>query len=111
MDTICNIFNQVRFIVIILLLYVTSTTLVANKNTSTYNVLDFGAVPDGETCCTEAFQKTIDDCHLAGGCKVFIPTDSFSFRVLPIKDVGLQPIGKSQVLPIKYVVLRTTYRD
>lgn len=32
-----------------------------------YNVIDFGAVADGETLCTKAGQKAIDVCHKNGG--------------------------------------------
>lgn len=33
----------------------------------TYNVLDFGAVENGETLCTKAVQKAIEKCSAEGG--------------------------------------------
>ncbi len=37
------------------------------KDVLIVNVLDFGAVADGETLCTEAVQKAVDVCHTNGG--------------------------------------------
>lgn len=42
-----------------------------------YNILDYGAKPDGKTLCTEAIQKAIDDCNASGGGRVLIPAGSF----------------------------------
>jgi len=39
----------------------------APKATRLYNVLNYGAVPDGETLNTSAIQKAIDDCSSKGG--------------------------------------------
>ena len=33
----------------------------------TYNVLDFGAVANGETLCTDAVQRAIEKCSENGG--------------------------------------------
>lgn len=32
-----------------------------------FSIIDFGAVADGETLCTEAVQKAVDFCHAQGG--------------------------------------------
>ncbi len=40
---------------------------------SDFNILDFGAVPDGKTLNTQAIQKAIDDCSSVGGGRVVIP--------------------------------------
>lgn len=41
-----------------------------------YNIVDFGAKPDG-TLCTRQIQKAIDACFLAGGGEVAIPEGVF----------------------------------
>ncbi len=41
--------------------------------TDTFNIADYGAVPDGSTKCTEAFAKAIDACSNAGGGVVLVP--------------------------------------
>lgn len=37
------------------------------------SVTDYGAIADGSTDCTEAFQRAIDECHAAGGGVVHVP--------------------------------------
>lgn len=41
------------------------------------NVLDFGAVGDGSTLCTEAIQQAIDLCSHSGGGTVFVPAGQY----------------------------------
>ncbi|MBP3784855.1 MAG: glycoside hydrolase family 28 protein, partial [Butyrivibrio sp.] len=54
-----------------------------------YNILDYGAVSDGETKCTAAIQKAIDDCSSTGG-RVLIPAGRFLSGTLRLKsDVEL----------------------
>jgi len=40
---------------------------------STFNILEFGAVGDGQTNDAAAIQKAIDACHAAGGGMVLVP--------------------------------------
>ena len=47
--------------------------------TSTWNVMDFGAVADGTTDNTAAFQKAMDTAGAAKGGVVVVPTGRFSF--------------------------------
>ncbi|MCD6288443.1 MAG: glycoside hydrolase family 28 protein [Candidatus Hydrogenedentes bacterium] len=42
-----------------------------------YNVMDYGAVPDGKTLCTKSIQKAIDECAKAGGGRVIVPGGKF----------------------------------
>ena len=42
-----------------------------------YNILDYGAVPDGKTLSTGAIQAAIDDCNKNGGGRVLVPSGSF----------------------------------
>ena len=44
---------------------------------SVYNILDFGAVGDGVTSCTEAFKKAVKECSSKGGGKVYVPAGTF----------------------------------
>lgn len=45
---------------------------------SVWNVMDFGAVADGETDNTEAFQKAMDAAWEAGGGIVWVPTGRYN---------------------------------
>src|SRR5262249_28481439 len=42
-----------------------------------YNVLDFGALPDGETLTTKQIQRAIDTCGTLGGGTVLIPSGNY----------------------------------
>lgn len=42
-----------------------------------FNIIDFGAFPDGKTLCTEAISKAISACHTQGGGTVLIPNGTF----------------------------------
>ncbi len=87
---------------------------------STWNVMDFGAVADGETDNTAAFQEALESASTARGGAVLIPAGRFSFdgslevphdvavrgvhRYSPthtgIRDKGgLQPVYGSVLMP------------
>jgi hypothetical protein len=51
-------------------LYLINTVLLSGKD---YNILDYGAVPDGKTMNTSAIQSTIDAANKNGGGRVLIP--------------------------------------
>ncbi len=42
-----------------------------------YNILDFGAKPDGKTLCTQAIQNAIDQCVENGGGTVYFPAGTW----------------------------------
>ena len=71
-------------ILFLLLLFAGSSVFPAT--TGYYSVLDFGAVPDGQTLCTEAIQKAIDNCANSGGGKVFIPAGKYLTRPIFLKS-------------------------
>lgn len=50
-----------------------------NRKSSNYifNVLDYGAIPDGRTLSTKAIQQAVDDCGKAGGGKVIVAPGIF----------------------------------
>jgi polygalacturonase len=50
---------------------------VPNFKDVSYNVIEFGAINDGNTFCTEAFRKAIEKCSKEGGGKVVIPAGKY----------------------------------
>ena len=53
---------------------------------TTFNILDFGAVADGETINTLAINSAIDSCSIIGGGKVIIPSGSFVTGSIVLKS-------------------------
>lgn len=55
-----------------------------------YNVLDYGAIPDGKTLNTQAIQSAIDAAHRDGGGRVLFPKGQFVSGAIRLKSgVGL----------------------
>lgn len=42
-----------------------------------FNIMDFGAVPDGKTLCTDAFKAAVKKCQEIGGGTVYVPAGRF----------------------------------
>lgn len=53
---------------------------------SEFNIIDYGAVGDGNTDCTEAFKKAIAACHRASGGKVIVPRGQFLTGAIHLKS-------------------------
>lgn len=70
-----------KFIRIILI----ACTMSLQVNASDFIITDFGAVPDGETVCTQAIQAAINQSAQANG-KVIIPVGDFVTGTLFLKD-------------------------
>ena len=70
-----------KFIRIILI----ACTMSLQVNASDFIITDFGAVPDGETVCTQAIQAAINQSAQANG-KVIIPAGNFVTGTLFLKD-------------------------
>lgn len=51
-----------------------------------FNVLDYGAIADGETLCTAALQKAIDDCHAVGGGTILFPEGTYVLATVFMKS-------------------------
>ena len=56
-----------------------------------YNILDYGAVPDGLTKATKAIQAAINDCTKTGG-QVLVPSGRFLsvFWLMLFSNLSLQ---------------------
>ncbi|MGY6649752.1 glycoside hydrolase family 28 protein [Wenyingzhuangia sp. IMCC45574] len=67
------------------------TVLVSCTAKTHWNVVEYGAVADGETVNTEAIQKAIDECSKAGGGTVVLEGGVFVSGTLLVKNnVNLQ---------------------
>ena len=51
-----------------------------------FNIIDYGAVADGKTLCTKAFENTVDACSQAGGGRVVIPPGVFLTGAIRLKN-------------------------
>ena len=60
------------------------TACSGTKDTSVFNVLDYGAKGDGKTDDAVAIQKAIDECSLKGGGQVLFPT-GYTFLSGPVE--------------------------
>lgn len=58
----------------------------ARAGEKVYDVLDFGATPDGKTLCTTAIQNAIDACTSGGGGTVRFPAGTFLSGALRMKS-------------------------
>lgn len=64
----------------------------------TVNVLDFGAVGDGKTDCTEAFRKAILACHTMGGGKVVVPEGKYLTGPIHLRSRVVLHLEKNAVI-------------
>jgi polygalacturonase len=51
-----------------------------------YNILDYGAVGNGTTLCSESIQKAVDACAEAGGGMVYIPAGKYLSGAIFLKS-------------------------
>lgn len=61
-------------------------SLFSNDGIAVYNVLDYGAVNDGKTYCTQSFQNAIDECATNGGGTVYVPMGQFLIGTIILKS-------------------------
>ena len=57
---------------------------------SVYNVLDYGAKPDGKTICTASINKAISECNAIGGGQVYFPPGKYLSGTIVLRDKVLQ---------------------
>ena len=70
----------------------------------TFNIVDYGAKPDGKTLATAAIQKAIDACTQSGGGRVVVPAGTFLTTTVELRDhvtlelqAGATLLGSSQI--------------
>ncbi len=51
-----------------------------------FDILDFGASPDGDTDCTDCFKRAIDECASRGGGTVTVPPGTFLTGPIHLKS-------------------------
>jgi polygalacturonase len=84
--------------------------------TKTFNVIEYGAVGDGQTLNTTAIQKTIDTAFAAGGGTVLIPAGKFLTGPFTLASgIHLQLATGSAILITddlkNYPVVKSRYQD
>ena len=63
-----------------------------------YNVRDFGAVGDGETKDTAAFQRALDACAVNGGGDVIVPAGKYLIGSVQMGDRTILRLEKDSIL-------------
>ncbi len=80
----------------------------------TYNINDFGAVADGKTLNTAAFEKAIQTCTENGGGKVLVPNGKYLTGAIHLENnVNLHLEDKAEILfslnPKDYPIVHTSW--
>lgn len=80
----------------------------------TYNINDFGAVADGRTLNTTAFEKAIKECAANGGGKVLVPNGKYLTGPIHLEsNVNLHLENKAEILfslnPKDYPIVHTSW--
>lgn len=85
--------------------FILCSSILAGKNV---NILDYGAIPDGKSLCTNAIQSAIDECSATGGGRVIVPQGTFLTGTLFIKngvllwlDAGAVILGSTNMADYK----------
>src|SRR5579862_6472923 len=69
--------NISRFLVIFMAALASTATAQIASTRGVYNVIGFGASPDGQTKCTEAVRKAIETAAGEGGGTVYFPSGTY----------------------------------
>ncbi len=81
---------------------------------TTYNILDFGAIADGKTLNSESFKKAINECSKNGGGKVVVPAGKFLTGPIHLdNNVNLHLEEGAEILfstnPNDFPIVHTTF--
>jgi len=73
-----------------------------------FNIIDYGAVGDGKTDCTDAFRTAILECHASGGGHVIVPEGIYLTGAIHLKsNVNMHVTKNATILfsrnPQKYL--------
>ncbi len=63
-----------------------------------FDIINYGAIGDGNTLCTEAFKKAINECNKAGGGMVIVPKGIFLTGAIHLKNNVNLHIAKDAVV-------------
>ena len=63
-----------------------------------FNIIDFGAVPDGATICTQAFREAIEKCAQSGGGYVDVPSGRFLTGTIRLEDHVILRLAPGSVI-------------
>jgi polygalacturonase len=67
--------------------------------TKDFNIVEYGAVGNGKTNCTTAFNEAISECHAAGGGRVMVPEGIFLTGPIHLKsNVNLHVAQNATIL-------------
>ena len=81
--------------------YVEKTIPVKTRQTTPkvkLNILDFGAIGDGTTKNTTAFQQALDRCRVLGGGEVIVPAGNYLTGAIALRSNTLLRLEKDAVL-------------
>ncbi len=98
-------FRPMRILLFTCILFISHTLL-----SQDYNILHFGAVPDGKTLNTKSIQSAVDLAHMHGGGRVVIPAGRFLSGTIILKSGVELHVQKEAILlgstdPAHYIKL------
>lgn len=81
---------------------------------ATYNIVNYGAKPDGITFCTDSFKKAIEECNKNGGGKVIVPFGKYLTGAIHLEDnVNLHLEDGAEIIfstnPKDYPIVHTSF--
>jgi polygalacturonase len=77
---------QIILSVIISIICIGLNAKTQTHSSQIFSIVDFGAKSDGNTVCTVAIQKTIDQCSAQGGGVVIVPAGTFITGTIKLKN-------------------------
>lgn len=81
-----NLIKKQQFIIIVVLLIGLNTSNSFAQELKEYFVTNYGAIGDGETLNTKAFQKAINTANINGGGKVIVPEGKYLSGSFELKN-------------------------